>query len=135
MLPMPLLLTAQPPLCCDTADLPAEAISFSETGLRIDLSRVPALARVGGAVKLVDESRKLNLIFTHPEKAEFVVLDRKCTHGGGPLAYSQKRKTVQCTCWGRSEFALDGRVVAGPAERPARRYMAESKQGVLVVTL
>lgn len=133
--PMPMLLAGKPPLCCNTADLPPRAVSFLDTELRIDLSRAPVLARVGGAVKLIDDQRKLNLILTHPEKELYVVLDRECTHGGGALAYSQRRKTVQCTCWGRSEFALDGRVVGGPAKRPVRRYRSWVNDGVLVVTL
>lgn len=135
MLPMPLLLAAEPPLCCDTAEVPPAAVSHGEGELRIELSRAPVLARVGGAVKLVDNQRKLNMIFTHPTDAGYVVLDRPCTHGNGPVAYSHKRQSVQCTCWGRSEFAMDGRVLGGPAKRPLRRYQTVVKDGVLVVTL
>jgi menaquinol-cytochrome c reductase iron-sulfur subunit len=85
------------------------------------------------AAKIVDRERKLNLIVTQPEKGRFIVLDRQCTHSGGQVAYNRGRRTVQCTCWGHSEFSLRGDVLGGPAKRPLRVYPARVRDGKLEI--
>ncbi len=128
-----LALAGAPLRCCETPDIPAAAISFQPGFITIDLRQVPGLARPATAGKIVAPERRLNIIVTHPEKNRFVVMDRKCTHSGGQVAYNRDRKTVQCTCWGHSEFALDGAVVGGPAKRPLRRYDSRVESGKLIV--
>ncbi|MEU2254573.1 Rieske (2Fe-2S) protein [Nocardia xishanensis] len=65
---------------------------------------------VGGGVIAGDT------VVTQPSAGVFVGLDSTCTHAGcrvGEVAGG----TVNCRCHG-SKFALDGSVVAGPAQRP-----------------
>ncbi len=68
ILPMPLPFAAEPPLCCDTADLPLEAVRFSGSEIRVDLSRAPALALVGGAVVLNGSTLPTLRFFAGPMK-------------------------------------------------------------------
>jgi Rieske Fe-S protein len=51
------------------------------------------------------------------------------------VAYKPKQHTVQCTCWGRSEFALDGRVTGGPAKKPLRTHEVTLSGETLVIHL
>ncbi len=117
-----LAMAGLPGPCCSTEELPAAAFAIAGAVLTIDLARAPALARRGGSVKVADESRKLNLIVVHAAGNRFAALDRACTHGGAPVAYNRHNKTVQCTSWGHSEFALDGRLLGGSAKTPLRSY-------------
>ncbi len=133
MVRAPLLLAGVPLLCCDTPDIPPASIAYAPGSITIDLRQAPGLARPGLAAKIVDPQRKLNIIVTRPEKNRFVVLDRQCTHGGGQVAYNRTRRTVQCTCWGHSEFALAGAVIQGPAKRPLRVYQTRLADGKLEI--
>ncbi len=133
MVRAPLVLAGVPLLCCETPDVPPASIEYAGESVTIDLRRAPGLARPGAAGRIVDRERKLNIIVTQPEKGRFVVLDRQCTHGGGQVAYNRNRRTVQCTCWGHSEFTLSGAVVAGPAKRPLRVYVTRVRAGKLEI--
>ncbi len=117
-----LMLAGVPLLCCDTEDVPAASIRYEGPVIAIDLRQARGLLRPGSAGKIVDEARKLNLIIVHAEKNRFAALSRSCTHGSAPVALNRRHKTVQCTCWGHSEFGLDGTVLAGPAKRPLQTY-------------
>jgi thiosulfate dehydrogenase [quinone] large subunit len=75
------------------------------------------------------------VIVVHPGRRRYAALEPLCTHAQGPVAYKPKHGTLQCTCWGRSEFALDGRVVGGPARRPLRRYPVTLAGDTLTIQL
>jgi Rieske Fe-S protein len=130
-----LMLAGAPTLCCSTADVPPASISYQRDTVEIDLRAAADLARTGASARLVDDDHKLDLMVAHPEKNRFVVLDRPCSHGGGPVAYSHRRRTVQCTCWGHSEFSLEGKVLAGPAKRPLRVYKTTLRGSRLKILL
>jgi len=111
-----------PPLCCTTPEIPPASFTVQGAVLIIDLQQAPDLRKPGGAVRVVDLERKVNLIVVHPAKNRFAVLDRSCTHGGAPVVYNRHNQTVQCVSWGHSEFALDGALLGGSAKRPLRAY-------------
>ena len=53
---------------------------------------------------------------------EFLVLDARCTHLGCPVrAMASAGFAFRCFCHG-SQFAADGTVLRGPAERPLPHY-------------
>jgi nitrite reductase/ring-hydroxylating ferredoxin subunit len=107
------------------------------TGLvSIDLARVPELARAGGAIKVADHARKLQIVVARSGKNEFVALDQKCTHGGGALTYVHRHKHLYCTCWGHAIFALDGSVIRWPntqKPRPLRAHRVERQGSLLAI--
>ena len=111
---------AKPVACCTLPLAPAEAISFENGILRVALDRAPVLAKTGGALRYVDEQRKLKLIIARPEKDRFVAARQTCTHGGGPLTYVHKHRLFHCTCWGHAKFALDGSVLYWPNKNPGK---------------
>jgi Rieske Fe-S protein len=122
--------------CCTVPDAPADGLRIERGLVTLDLDRTPALHRTGGAVKIVDLVRKLQLIVARPGRNSFVALDRKCTHGGGALTYVHRHKHLYCTCWGHSKFALDGTVLRWPNKqtpRPLRAYAVERKGSLLEI--
>jgi Rieske Fe-S protein len=122
-------------LCCTTPELPAADFTVQGTSLVIDLKRASILAKPGGAVKVIDLQRNLNLIVAHPDSSRFAVLDRSCTHGGAQVVYNRHNRTVQCTSWGHSEFALDGAVLGGSAREPLRAYPVRRRGDLLEIDL
>jgi nitrite reductase/ring-hydroxylating ferredoxin subunit len=124
--------------CCTVPGIPAEAVEIGNGLVTIDLDRTPSLERVGSFRKVVDESRKLNLIIVRPEKSRYVVLDQRCTHGGGALTYVHRHQHLYCTCWGHAKFGLDGKVIRWPNQRepkPLRAYAVKREGRRLVVTV
>jgi nitrite reductase/ring-hydroxylating ferredoxin subunit len=106
--------------CCKLPDAPPAAVRIDRDVVRLDLDRMPELRRTGSAVKVIDESRNLYLLIAHPEKHQFVALDQKCTHYGGPLTYVHERRLLHCTCWGHARFGLDGRILFWPNSKPGQ---------------
>jgi Rieske Fe-S protein len=123
------------PPCCTTPGLAPDAVTADGSAVRIDLRRAPELRQKGGSARLTDRSRGVDLIVAHAARRRYVALDALCTHGQGPVAFKPKHRTVQCTCWGRSEFALDGRVIGGPARRPLRAYPVAIAGDTLTIRL
>jgi Rieske Fe-S protein len=104
--------------CCTTPEAPSASFRIEEGFILLDIGKVPSLGRKGGAAKVVDIDRGVNLIVVEPEKGRFAALERSCTHGGAQVVYNGLNRTVQCTSWGHAEFALDGRVLGGSAKKP-----------------
>jgi len=119
----PCLCSASAPArCCSVPDIPQSGVYFENGLIRIDLTRAPDLLRKGASAKIVEEQRSANIIIAHVEKRRYVALDRRCTHSSGLLTYVHKPRLLHCTCWGHSQFALDGTVLAGPAKKKLRTY-------------
>jgi Rieske Fe-S protein len=114
----------------------AHAVKFEPGLVIIDLARAPELGRTGGALKIADSARKLQILVARPTANQFVALDQNCTHGGGPLTYVHRHKHLYCTCWGHSKFALDGTVLRWPnsqTPRPLRAHRVERRGDLLYV--
>ena len=110
--------------CCATPEAPPDSFRVEGGYILVDIRKVPSLGRKGGAAKIVDIDRNVNIIVVEPEKGRFAALERSCTHGGAQVVYNGINKTVQCTSWGHSEFALDGRLLGGSAKKPLPTHEA-----------
>uniref|UniRef100_Q02D18 Rieske (2Fe-2S) domain protein n=1 Tax=Solibacter usitatus (strain Ellin6076) TaxID=234267 RepID=Q02D18_SOLUE len=119
--------------CCTVPEAPANI----QPGLvTLDLARTPALQNTGGAVKIIDADRKLQILIARPTDRTFVALDQRCTHGGGALTYVHKHKHIYCTCWGHAKFALDGSVLRWPNKqtpKPLRVHPIVRRGNVLEI--
>ena len=116
--------------CCTLPEAPSDAVRFEADMVVLDLSRVPELKQTGGALKIVDSGRKLQILIARVSRDRFVALDQKCTHGGGALTYVPRHQHLYCTCWGHAKFALDGAVLRWPNSqkpRPLRAHTAERR--------
>jgi cytochrome b6-f complex iron-sulfur subunit len=67
-----------------------------------------------GAVLVVGKSKSANLIAVNPT----------CTHKGCTVAWKEEGKKFTCPCH-KSEFAADGKVLKGPADKPLKTYAAK----------
>jgi Rieske Fe-S protein len=123
------------PPCCTTPRLGPAAVTIAEDAAVVRLDAAPELQQKGGSARVVDEALRIDLIVVRRGRRSYAALDTACTHGNAPVAYKPHQQTLQCTCWGRSEFALDGRVVGGPAKRPLRAYPTALSGDTLTIDL
>jgi Rieske Fe-S protein len=130
---MLLAIAAVPSLCCTTAPVPPDACRFEKGVLLIDLRRAPLLQSIDGSGRVVNFDLQLNLIVVNLGHGEFLAADRSCTHGGAQVVWSRHHKALQCTSWGHSEFASDGRVLGGSAREPLRVYPAALENSTLKI--
>lgn len=80
----------------------------------LKLSETPELAKVGGS-KIIEVSGE-SVIVARTGEASFVALSSVCPHRGCNVEYRDKDE-FYCPCHG-SRFALDGKVLQGPARKP-----------------
>jgi cytochrome b6-f complex iron-sulfur subunit len=107
----------------DGTNLPSATSTTCGGDTCIDLgeSNNAALAAVGGAM-VVDLASDTVVVIRASDTAVTVLSD-VCTHSGCTMNYNDSAKQLDCPCHG-SVFSLDGKVVAGPANRPVKVYSA-----------
>ena len=70
------------------------------------------------------------LILKQNEKYQAIYL--QCTHENSSLIVSEKK--ISCAAHG-SEFALEGNVLKGPADKPLKQFKAHMNNAELIVSL
>jgi len=89
----------------------------------------------------VPDDYPVTSVVTHPSIRVYVVrmvrgffaMSNICTHLGCVTRWSEQDGMVECPCHG-SEFAMNGRVIRGPAPRPLPHFaISLEKDGQLVV--
>ena len=65
-------------------------------------------------------------------RQEAVAFSPQCTHLGCAYHWEERDHKFLCPCHG-SAFAIDGKVVAGPASRPLDRFCVRVESGKLLV--
>jgi Rieske Fe-S protein len=68
------------------------------------------------------------------DQATVVTVTAKCPHAGCTAHYQKTPKNFRCGCHG-STFALDGKVVVGPAGTPLKSYATALMADKIVITL
>jgi len=93
--------------------------------LKIELSKVPALGMVGGAVKLTDGNLPQPIIIARTGDAEYAVVSIRCPHRGVEVEYKHGEKQFRCASLGHSTFSTDGVFKKGLAKKSLAKYLAK----------
>ncbi len=121
-----------------TPAIAADAYTIEGRTATIRLGKVPELASVGGAVKIIDLRLPQPIIVGRAGDAEFFALSLLCTHRGVEVEYRHADRQVRCASLGHSRFGTDGSRVRGPARRPLQRIDTklnpDEQGGALVVS-
>jgi cytochrome b6-f complex iron-sulfur subunit len=107
---------------------------YSVTGdtVYVRLTLAPDLAQIGGSISIVDDRLPRPMIIARVGAEEYVVASNHCTHNSKPLGYDPEGGVFRCAS-GKSEFAVDGRVLRGPAEQDLMIYPWSLQDGTLVI--
>ena len=100
--------------------------------IAIPLDKIPQVKSVGGSVVIRVKDKLLLLIRDTPNDVR--ALDPICTHKQCVVKYRPAEHMIRCPCHG-SQYALDGRVLHGPAPRPLGTYPAALEGDRVIVTL
>ena len=120
-----------------TPSIAPDAYSIgADKSIRIFLDKVPELAQVGGAVKIVDANINDSLIVVREAEDVYVAASIKCTHRGVEVEYRAEEKCFQCASLGGSRFKTNGEKVCGFAKGPLKTYpISRDDSNVLVIRL
>lgn len=97
--------------------------ALSPAALSLTLKDNAALAKIGGSVVVENGSDKIVVIRT--DANSFAACSAICTHKGCVVEYEHDSKQLVCPCHD-ARFALDGKVVRGPAKKPLRSYATDA---------
>jgi Rieske Fe-S protein len=115
---------------CGGPDL-AATLTPASGAVILTFTQFPTLASAGGGV-LVGVTGKDPIAVVRTSDTAVVALDAICTHEGCTLGLEST--LLHCDCHG-SEFAFDGSVTHGPANRPLHKYAATLNSDSIVVTV
>ena len=103
--------------------------------IRICLDKVPELALVGGAVKIVDAKIDDSLIVVRESEDVYLAASIKCTHRGVEVEYRRGRQVLPVRQPGGSRFKTNGENISGFAKGPLKTYPISRKDNSLVIRL
>jgi hypothetical protein len=115
-----------------------DTYSIEGNKLTVQLDKTPALANVGGAVKIINASLPTPLIIARNEEAKYVVVSLLCPHRNVEVEYQHTEKLFRCASLGHSKFATDGKLIKGLTKKSLSGYPATldpADKNRLVVTL
>jgi cytochrome b6-f complex iron-sulfur subunit len=98
----------------------------------IGLDKAAKLKTVGGATVLKIADHKI--LFIRDSEETVRAINATCTHRKCVVEYKSSEKKVVCPCHG-SKFDIQGRVLAGPAEKPLQTYESTLDGDRIVVSV
>ncbi len=118
-----------------------ESSSTQQTKTKLDTSmREDGFQALGTVEKLEEKgfitdkrnAAKSVIIIRHPDTEEIVAFDSMCTHQGCSVEFNAREKLVICPCHS-SKFALDGQVIAKPAQKPLTPFETKQEDNLILV--
>jgi Rieske Fe-S protein len=107
-----------------TPAIPAGAYTIENNKMKVDLSKVPDLGKVGGSVKILDSQWPQPIIIGRSSDTDYVAASIQCPHRQVEVEYRHAEKQFRCASIGHSIFATDGTYRGGPAKKPLTRFEA-----------
>ncbi|MDX9866348.1 MAG: Rieske 2Fe-2S domain-containing protein [Kiritimatiellia bacterium] len=108
-----------------TPAIAAEAYRIEGNTVRVALDKVPALAAVCGAVKVIDPRLPTSIIIARKTEDEYVAASLLCPHRGVEVEYQPEQHQFRCASLGHSKFGEDGTLKKGLAKKGLTRYEAK----------
>ncbi len=119
-------------------DLSCDALngfpSVSDGTVTVPIAQFPELGTVGGSV--IGKPAGLNdkLIVARVAADQVIALSAICTHMQCDVQLVLEDLDLYCGCHG-SAYAFDGKVLAGPAVQPIKRYPVDFDGSTIVITV
>ena len=103
--------------------------------LMLDLSRLPELDTLGGAVRIEGEVLPDPILVVLGEDGSYYAFKNVCTHAGRMIDPLDGTLTLECCSASKSTYDYQGNVISGPAEGPLTSFPLKIKGQNLVIEL
>lgn len=101
----------------------------------VDLSRMPELSEVGGAVRLEGNGLPQRILVLHGTDGGYHAFINRCTHMGRRLDPLAGESAVRCCSVSKSTFAYDGEPIAGAAGSPVKTLAVTIEESRLSIRM
>lgn len=98
---------------------------YTEDGLVLDLSKLPELSTLGGAVRIEGKALPNPILVVLGEDGNYYAFKNVCKHIGRMIDPVVGTRTLRCTsviCKTKSTYDYKGKVLSGLAEEPLTTY-------------
>lgn len=106
-----------------------------EDTLMLDLSRLPELDSLGGAVRIEGEVLTDPILVVLGEDGSYYAFKNVCTHAGRMIDPLVGTMTLECCSASKSTYDYQGNVISGPAEGPLTSFPLEKQNQNLIIEL
>ena len=111
------------------------AWSFQEDLLKLDMSKLPELGELGGAVRLEGDILPDPILVFQGEDGEYYAFKNACTHAGRRVDPISGTMTLECCSVSTSTFDYEGNVLSGPADDSLTKYDISLEGESLIISL
>jgi len=111
------------------------------TNTPVTIAQASGFKSVGTVAALDKDGQILNkkspvgpvLVIRNPDDPNsLIAVNPTCTHNGCTVKWEKSEKLFDCPCH-KADFALDGKVLKGPAKKPLATYQAQIEGNSVVV--
>lgn len=111
------------------------AWSYADGVLSLDLSKLPELDDLGGAVRIEGAVLPEPILVVLGEDGHFYAFQNACTHAGRMIDPVAGTMTLECCSVSKSTFDYQGNVLSGPAAGPLTSYPLAQQGEQLLINL
>ena len=101
--------------------------------LTLDLTKLPELDSLGGAVRIEGEAITDPILVVLGEDGNYYAFKNACTHGERMIDPVAGTMTLECCSASKSTYDYAGKVLSGPAEGPLTSYTLEVLDDNLII--
>jgi nitrite reductase/ring-hydroxylating ferredoxin subunit len=118
-------------------DLPQLESAWIKEGdtLMLDLSKLPELDSLGGAVRIEGEALQDPILVFMGGDGSYYAFKNVCTHAGRMIDPVAGTLTLECCSASRSTYDYHGNVISGPAKEPLTNFPLENQDEQLIIDL
>ena len=103
--------------------------------LSLDLSKLPELSELGGALRIEGDALVDPILVVLGEDGNYYAFKNACTHAGRMIDPVAGTMTLECCSVSSSTFDYEGKVLSGPAEGVLTSYALSESDGKLIINL
>jgi nitrite reductase/ring-hydroxylating ferredoxin subunit len=103
--------------------------------LMLDLTKLPELDALGGAVRIEGEVLIDPILVVLGEDGNYYAFKNACTHSGRMIDPIAGTMTLECCSVSKSTFDYQGIVLSGPAKGPLTSFPLENQDDKLIIDL
>lgn len=118
-------------------DLPQLEGAWIKEGdtLMLDLTKLPELESLGGAVRIEGQVLPDPILVVLGEDGSYYAFKNVCTHAGRKIDPLAGTLTLECCSASKSTYDYQGNVLSGPAEGPLTSFSLDNQADKLIIDL
>ena len=111
------------------------AWTYTDGMLSLDLTKLPELEALGGAVRIEGQVLSDPILVVLGDDGNYYAFKNACTHAGRMIDPLAGTMTLECCSASKSTYDYQGNVLSGPAEGPLTSYPLTVDEDHLLITL